>query len=359
MKNTSSSPGRAPNIYDVAQAAKVSIAAVSFALNDKAGVSPKTRQRVLNTCRTLGYTPSPSARSLSRNCRGAGGRVTTDLIAFSPVDHSEATAHYPEVLGAITQLATRNRKMLLHQPVQKGFESQLPWINRYGIDGRILIGRVDDSVVNAFGTENAPLLVIGDHECRQPVWNINMDYPAVGRLMVDHLWQLGHRRFLFISSPGQYQYQDEIRRASIERLRENGARAPICLVTENVSSAIPQFEKTMGDPKTRPTAVLAMEFAVTKPVLAHSRKLGMKLPRDFSMLAFGIVNISGSQKVTFVDPCTEESGRLGMELLLRLIGSENQGRPCRTLIPPSITEGETSAPPPMPAGRKSPKIKAS
>lgn len=51
-------------ITDVARAAGVSIAVVSYALNGRPGVSDRTRRHVLRTAADLGWRPSAAARSL-------------------------------------------------------------------------------------------------------------------------------------------------------------------------------------------------------------------------------------------------------------------------------------------------------
>jgi DNA-binding LacI/PurR family transcriptional regulator len=56
---------RRPTIADVARRAGVSATAVSFAVNDRPGVSPETRERILDVARELGWRPSASARALT------------------------------------------------------------------------------------------------------------------------------------------------------------------------------------------------------------------------------------------------------------------------------------------------------
>ncbi|MFZ8758198.1 LacI family DNA-binding transcriptional regulator [Microbacterium sp. HMH0099] len=64
---------RKKTLHDVAAAAGVSIAAASFALRDKAGVSAETRERVLAVARELGYVVNAPARSLRTARYGAVG----------------------------------------------------------------------------------------------------------------------------------------------------------------------------------------------------------------------------------------------------------------------------------------------
>src|SRR4051794_41827132 len=63
---------RRPTIADVARRAGVSAAAVSFAVNDRPGVSPETRERILAAARELGWRPSANAPPPDP-ARGRGG----------------------------------------------------------------------------------------------------------------------------------------------------------------------------------------------------------------------------------------------------------------------------------------------
>src|SRR6059036_3217970 len=55
-----------PNIYDVAKAARVSVATVSAVLNESAFVSPGLKTRVQSAVRALGYEPNLLARGLAK-----------------------------------------------------------------------------------------------------------------------------------------------------------------------------------------------------------------------------------------------------------------------------------------------------
>jgi LacI family transcriptional regulator len=340
-------PERPSNIHDVARMAKVSIATVSLAMNGKGRVSPETQQRVRSVCNTLGYRPHPSARLLPRVHRGPRRRPITDLIAFNVVEHPWFHSTYPEILNGVTERVWESRKMIIYQPVEKGKETAFPWVNRYGIDGRLLVGRIDDSVMNLFRDEGVPSVIIGDHQCERPAWSVNQDHQAVGRMMVDHLWNLGHRRFLFLNSEQQFEFEKEIRKGFEERIRQKASAHAVYLVTGANDARIEPFDGIMADPATRPTAVLTMEWVCTGAVLRRAQKLGLRIPADFSLLAFAPGPRANEIGLTFVDPGLAEMGRCGMDLLRRLMEEERAGRPARTLITPAITEGKTCGPPPV------------
>lgn len=75
---------RRPTVYDVAARANVSIATVSFAFSRPDQISDKTRERVLDVARELGYMPSASARGLARGRTGALGLHSFDLLIDRP-----------------------------------------------------------------------------------------------------------------------------------------------------------------------------------------------------------------------------------------------------------------------------------
>lgn len=67
-------------IKDVARLAGVSTATVSLVVNQKEGVKPETRERVLAAVRQMNYTPNASARQLIDRKSHTIGLVVTDVM---------------------------------------------------------------------------------------------------------------------------------------------------------------------------------------------------------------------------------------------------------------------------------------
>lgn len=66
-------------IKDIAKLAEVSVSTASLVLNQKKGVSSKTRERVLTVAKQLRYVPNNNARNLSRQHSKKIGLVITDI----------------------------------------------------------------------------------------------------------------------------------------------------------------------------------------------------------------------------------------------------------------------------------------
>ena len=84
-------------IYDVAGAAKVSLATVSRVMNNPEKVNPETRDKVLRVIKELGYRPNAIARGL------ASRKTTTVGIVMADVTRA-ATA---QLLGGIIDIAKK------------------------------------------------------------------------------------------------------------------------------------------------------------------------------------------------------------------------------------------------------------
>src|SRR3954470_3748193 len=118
-------PGRRrATIADVARAAGVSPAAVSFAINGRPGVSLETRERILAAASELGWRPSASARALTEARSRSIGLVLArntaqlELDAFfvrflSGVERTLAEADYALLLQLVpteTELGLGRKK---------------------------------------------------------------------------------------------------------------------------------------------------------------------------------------------------------------------------------------------------------
>ena len=84
-------------IYDVAGAAKVSLATVSRVMNNPEKVNPETREKVLKVIKELGYRPNAIARGL------ASRKTTTVGIVMADVSRA-ATA---QLLGGIIDISKK------------------------------------------------------------------------------------------------------------------------------------------------------------------------------------------------------------------------------------------------------------
>ena len=123
---------RRPTIADVARRAGVSAAAVSFAVNDRPGVSPGTRERILAAARELGWQPSASARALTEARTRAIGLVLARSAA-----QLEGDSFFVRFLSGIERALTAADYALLLQIVPGDGVEALPAYERLAAAGRV------------------------------------------------------------------------------------------------------------------------------------------------------------------------------------------------------------------------------
>jgi LacI family transcriptional regulator len=107
-----------PTIYDVANAAGVSIASVSRVLNGRGNPLPETKERVLLAVAELGFIPDGAARALSARLKEVIGVVirrpnpapATDSTAEAGVFQDEAESlQFPDLINRGIEVAAQHR----------------------------------------------------------------------------------------------------------------------------------------------------------------------------------------------------------------------------------------------------------
>lgn len=173
-------------IHEVAQAAGVSISTVSYALSGKRPVSEKTRVRIEDAARSLGYEPDAGARMLA-------GRRTHIFALTEPL---RADTHAPTHMAFVlaTAVAARRRGydilLLTDEQASEGMNR----VAASNLVDAILVLDVapDDERVAIARAVRTPTIFIGVPDDRTDLTCVDLDFVAAGRLAVDALADAGH-----------------------------------------------------------------------------------------------------------------------------------------------------------------------
>ena len=106
-----------PTIKTVAEKAKVSSAAVSIAMNNKPGVSEKTRSRILDVAKELGYAPSTRIESPSE--------LTIRFLKISRHGHTVNKSHNYFINAYVDGIANSARQKNAVLEIET-YESDIP-----------------------------------------------------------------------------------------------------------------------------------------------------------------------------------------------------------------------------------------
>ncbi|RME36944.1 MAG: LacI family transcriptional regulator [Thermoflexia bacterium] len=332
-------------IREVARRAGVSIATVSYVLNESAPISEETRARVLAAAAELGYRPSALARSLrARQSHTIGyswHHVPRDRWhpILDPFLYSMAQAAEAEGYHILT----------FAQPTDGD-----PWRPYQEL---MLTGRVDGFILSETNRNDPRVRYLLDHDFpfvafgrANEEWDfpyVDVDNAAGTRMAVEHLVGLGHRRIAVIAWPedsltGSYRLQ-----GYLEGMEAAGLPVdPAWIVrTEHSEAAGRQAMEALLalPPDRRPTAVVTMSDLMAIGAMNALHEAGLQPGRDVSVVGFDDVPMAQylhPPLTTLRQPVAEVGARV-VEMLLKLI----RGEPLperKVLLPPRLIVRESS-----------------
>ena len=190
-KSSSQGKRRRVTVHDVAKAAGVSIATVSYALNDSGSISEEMRRKVRKAARKLGYRQNRAARAMKI------GR--SDIIGLV-IPNIENPFFATLAQSVLIESQRRNYQVFLvdtegsHETEARAMQGLV----QQGVDGMIVFP-IDDSGLAEAGGADVPVVVLDRDSPDRDL--VQAEYAAGGRLLAEHLTALGHRRFGLLEGP--------------------------------------------------------------------------------------------------------------------------------------------------------------
>lgn len=310
-----------------------------MALNDRPGIAPATRARVLEAARMLGYRRRRSAASLFGVLpTDLGNPYHTDVIAGI-----EATA---EGLGAGVVIA-HGRRDSAH------LERQLARLLDLEVDGIIAVTTWLPPAALERAGRIVPVTVIGRMQDPVPGTDAVITDDTVGAaLAVRHLVEAGHRRLAHVtlsSRPGpavrRTGFLAETRRLGLEDgvevIGPDSADAGIDMLLRGLRR---------GDPGA-PTAVFAANDIAAVRVLHRAADLGVAVPGQLSVVGYdsSAVALTVRPHLTSVNQPRQEMGRIAA----RMVQERREGRvtDSRSIAEPVLRVRDSTGPGPARAAR--------
>lgn len=319
-------------IRDVAQESGFSVTAVSMVLNggpSAARISNRTRTRIWQAARKLGYRPNLFARSL-RSQRSQ----TIGVIVFDITD-----AYCTQILRGIENHLRSSGYFPITTDLQND-RSQFPrcvdLLLARRVEGIIAIANpvfLDTELLAEHAERKTPAVVIGRDLDRGAVSSIVVDNEAGTRQALQHLYELGHSRIAFIKGP-KILVDSQQRWRGLEKFaRDVGLKIDPSLVLEikgRNSSYVEGCELTeeLLRRGREFTALVAFDDLTACAAIRSLTKAGRRVPKDCSVVGFD--DLPGSEfynpPLTTVQQQLEMQGSLGAEIIEELIGATLEKR---------------------------------
>ncbi|WP_307816164.1 LacI family DNA-binding transcriptional regulator [Myceligenerans indicum] len=270
-------------MVDVARAAGVSTAVVSYALNGRRGVADTTRERVLRVADELGWRPATAARSLR------AGPGTAALVAVHDGAAGSRVASPLDLVTAASEVLDEGGVTLaVHTASTVDHAAHL--MRRWWAERRyaafVVTGlRSDDARLAALRHLPAPAVMVGCPPPSAPAtWcSVTLDDTAAFAQVGEFLADLGHRRVAMLTGAD-----------GLLATRRRAAALGGALASEGIDfhaasgHGVDRAAAAVGtllSSASRPTAVVTDDDVTAGVVLDVARRLEVAVPWELSVVA--------------------------------------------------------------------------
>jgi LacI family transcriptional regulator len=325
-----------PTIADLASYINLDKATVSRALNDRPGVAARTRTRVLEAARELGYTPNIHGQQLR------GWKSTTLALLVPGNEDSVALRYYgPFTLEIFPAVARRGYDLLMVSTARHQSGNIADELVRKGAVGSLLLGMRNLKVLDALHSAKASAIQLDIYSDAHPEIGYVVAENDQGIYRITrHLLDLGHQNLSFYGDPAESSAFRERHRGFSRALAEEG-------LVETVSS-VPrrehvQYLRVLLTAGQRPTAIVARNDTRAAEAIQIARELGLKVPEDLSVTGFDDVDRVLVQALSLTTLRVDQ-GAMARAAVDALLDGE-VGTPAQRRIPTElILRGSTGRP---------------
>jgi len=306
----------------VAQRAGVSPATVSRVLNGGYPVAVETRKRVERAVRDLDYVVNAHARALLHSTSGIVGTILNDL----------SDPFFALVFRGIQSAASDLRRLVVTCNTADDPDREFTYIQmlrRQRADAVIIVGAAAEDAAyrrqlaaqaRGLRAQGSRLVLCGRPKPIRdaPANVVTFDNAGAGRVLVDHLVGLGHRRIAYLGGPAGRTTSSDRHRGFVEGMSAAGLRVDDQLVAECDYSRDSGYAAATGliDRDAEFSAVIGGNDQIAIGALVALRDSGWSAPDDVSVAGIGDTPIAADliPALTTVHLPLEEAGRQAFAL---------------------------------------------
>jgi DNA-binding LacI/PurR family transcriptional regulator len=333
------------SIKDVAELAGVSVASVSRVLNTSRPVGTETHDRVIAAARQLNYSIDQRARAIRLKKSGTLGLIVADV----------GNPFTAQVISTIEAVAYRNGHDLFlcnsdEDEDRERLHCQAMAAQRIG--GVIVLPvSFSGAALGPLLSNAIPVICLDRKVDDLALDAVLVNNDAGGTMAAVALFEAGHRRIAVLGAGRTTPGRDRLigfRRTLLER----GVRLDDDLVRESNYKEDGGYSETLAvvSREPRPTALFIVNHPMTIGALRAIRDLGLRVPRDISVLAFddpAWAQLLDPALSTLRQP-TDQLGTCAAEMLIERVAGRYVGPARLIVLQPLYMERASVAPPAPP-----------
>jgi LacI family transcriptional regulator len=327
---------------DIAREANVSRVTVSLVLAGKDQTSEATRRRVLEVAQRLRYRPNLLVQGMQSGRTGTIGMIMPQSLHFHNL--IARGVHDELVLADYVPI------QLWINPSSTSKSTELEQIHRL-VDRRVdgmIIWPADASVPDMYYHEvwerQIPLVTV-DRETTTHADHVGTDEELGGRLVAEHLLELGHRHVAHVTYPQHPGSIGRRRDAFIRAIKTAGGECEVFAGEHDEHSSLC---RKLIQSAPRPTAVFAATDAIAMKVYAAAAEAGVRIPEQLSVVGYADFPFGEDlfPPLTTVRQDPYQIGRVAARILLdRMLDRVSDATPQKLRLRPEMVIRMSTAKP--------------
>lgn len=331
--------GRSVTLEDVAREAGVSRAAVSKVIRKAYGVSPEMRKRVLEAVEKTKYRPNLPARAMM----GASHIIGFELAVL------ENPALAQMVQSAAHALAGSDYQVIAAPSETSDGAAAIQALLDLRVAGLIAVAPLAPRERLEELAGQLPLVMLARHDNSDAYDTVSGDDAAGTRLMMEHLFALGHERIAHLTrfedftGPEAATPQSVRLTTYLECMKEGGREPQVFRAEPSELDACRKTHELLDNPD-HPTAIFASTDEQALGALRAVMERGLT-PSDVSVAGYDDIRMSSHPGIslTTVAQAVQEQGSLAASLILERILGRTEARHETTA--PKLQIRDSTAPP--------------
>lgn len=330
------------NIYDVSEKAQVSIATVSRVLNGNPNVSEKTRRRVLDVMKELGYTPNIFARGLGLNTMKTIGIMCTDSSdpylanAIYYLERELRTNGYDSLL-CCTGSSLDTKQQYFNLLISKR------------VDAIILTGskfiemRPKDNTYIINGAKGLPIMLVNGYLNASNIYSTVCDDRAAMYQAADNLLTSGHRKLLYLYASYSYSGMNK-QEGYKDALSDHGIpiREDLIHQCPKDLQASKELLTKLWESGLTFDAVMTSEDSLAVGAVKFAHEKNLRIPKDISIIGYNnsILSRCTDPEITSIDNKVESLCITAVHTLMGVFGGINV--PVKTTVAADLIKRQTT-----------------
>jgi LacI family transcriptional regulator len=343
-------------IYDVAERAGVSAKTVSRVLNGDGPVGTKTRERVQQAMRELGYVPSQAARMMRSNKSGLIGLITGAISRNTEPTEPTGLPDLHIVQGIQAHMAAQGMTLMIADTggAQDRVKPLIQTFQEHRVEGLIYVADYHREVDLTDAVASCPVHLVNCYDATGRPCVLPDDYGgqhALTKRLVAH----GHRRIAYVTLDQEMDATRLRSQGYRDALTQAGIGFDPALLIEGHKQDAPDANTCLAraidhllDLPMPPSVICCGNDEMALRLYGHLRRRGMRVPEEISIAGYdnyrAIAETLFPPLTTVALPYRDMGARVAQRLLDQIsIGETPDYELCELVAAPVVWRDSVTA----------------